>query len=73
MLRKLLFVGACLLLANSSYLAAFATPSVFYAANVLLHVGLGFVFVGVLVWLLEREGRFVLLPVAGVEIGRAQV
>ena len=30
------------LLANTAYVAAFATPSIFYMANVLLHVGLGF-------------------------------
>ncbi len=63
--RKLLLGGAILLLANSSYLAAFATPSLFYAANVLLHVGLGFLFVVLLVWWLRREGQFGLLLVTG--------
>ena len=35
--------GLALLIVNSAYLAAFAHASIFYEANVLLHVGLGLV------------------------------
>ena len=44
--RALVGGGAILLLLNTAYIAADASPTVFYAANVLLHVGLG-----LLVWL----------------------
>jgi len=40
-LGRFLLAGFVLLVMNSSYLAAFAEASVFYAANVLLHVVLG--------------------------------
>ena len=36
-----LLAGFVLLLLNSAYLGAAATPSLFYALNVLLHIGLG--------------------------------
>ena len=36
-----LLAGFVLLLLNSAYLGATATPSLFYAVNVLLHVVLG--------------------------------
>ena len=42
MARRLLWiVGAFVLLVNSAYLAAFASPSLFYFANVVLHMALG--------------------------------
>src|SRR5581483_3429942 len=40
-LLKLLAVGLLLLLLNSSYLAAFGHPTVFYLLNLMLHFGLG--------------------------------
>jgi Tfp pilus assembly protein PilF len=40
-MRKGLAVSFLLLLINSSYLAAYADPSLFYYANLLLHLGLG--------------------------------
>lgn len=40
-MTKFLFAGSLLLLLNSVYLAAFASPTLFYYSNVLLHVGLG--------------------------------
>lgn len=34
-------LGFLVLLGNSAYLAAFATPSIFYMGNVVLHIALG--------------------------------
>jgi Cytochrome c554 and c-prime len=48
---RLLAAGGLLLLLNSAYLAAFASPSLFYFANVVLHMMLG-VALGV-VWALQ--------------------
>src|SRR6059036_1352074 len=42
-LLKILATGFLLLLINSSYLAAYGHPSVFYIANLLFHLGLGLV------------------------------
>jgi Tfp pilus assembly protein PilF len=44
-------------LASSLYLLAFATPSIFYMSNVLLHVGLGTALALALVWLLWRDAE----------------
>jgi tetratricopeptide (TPR) repeat protein len=45
--RPLLLRGAlALLLLNSAYLAAFASPTIFYFANVVLHIALGLVLGG---------------------------
>src|SRR6478735_513115 len=41
--RMLVGGGAILLLLNTAYIAAFASPTVFYAANAFLHVGLGLI------------------------------
>jgi len=37
------WIGVCfiILLVNTAYVAAFATPSVFYMTNVLIHLGMG--------------------------------
>src|SRR5258708_17808146 len=37
------WIGVCfiILLVNTAYVAAFATPSIFYMTNVLIHLGLG--------------------------------
>jgi tetratricopeptide (TPR) repeat protein len=47
--------GLVLLLLNSAYLAAFANPSAFYFANVVLHMGLGLL-LGI-VWATRAFGR----------------
>ena len=48
--------GACIIYAaNTAYIAAFATPSIFYMANVLLHVVLGIVLAAVFAWRLTRD------------------
>ncbi len=44
-LSSLILWGSPLLLINTTYLALFASPSIFYALNVLFHIGLGFVLV----------------------------
>src|SRR3989441_3853309 len=37
------WIGVCfiVLLVNTAYVAAFATPSIFYMTNVLIHLGMG--------------------------------
>src|SRR4051812_9905275 len=56
--RNILAAASAVLVVNSVYLAAFATPSLFYFTNVALHVGLGAVtFVLALVWLKRRATR----------------
>jgi Tfp pilus assembly protein PilF len=58
--RGILPVGAgvavafLFLLSNSAYLAAYATPSLFYFANVVLHAGLGVLLTVVCVWRLRH-------------------
>ena len=47
-----------LLLLNSAYLAAFATPSVFYMVNVLLHVAAGTVALLAFAFLVRNEHRW---------------
>ncbi|MCS6951237.1 MAG: tetratricopeptide repeat protein [Bryobacterales bacterium] len=55
--RGVSFVGAGLivLLLNSAYLWGFATPSVFYMANVLAHIVLGAALTAAVAWLLIRR------------------
>jgi tetratricopeptide (TPR) repeat protein len=56
--RNILGAAGAVLLVNSAYLAAFATPSLFYYTNVALHVVLGVVTLILAVrWLLKRDGR----------------
>jgi tetratricopeptide (TPR) repeat protein len=43
------------LLVNTAYLAAYASPTVFYMGNVLLHLGLGLAVAAWLVWMLARS------------------
>lgn len=56
-----ILVGFLILVANSGYLAAFATPSLFYVGNVLLHVVLGTVLLAAVAprtrTLLRNSGR----------------
>ncbi|MBI5085608.1 MAG: hypothetical protein HZB13_13535, partial [Acidobacteria bacterium] len=49
-------IAFLVLLANSAYLLAFATPSIFYMANVLAHIALGALW-AVLVLVLARHQR----------------
>ncbi len=51
------WMGVCLiiLLVNTAYVAAFATPSVFYMTNVLIHLGLGVALSIGLVFLLRKD------------------
>jgi Flp pilus assembly protein TadD len=44
-----------LLLINTAYVWAFASPTVFYMTNVLFHLGLGTVLFFVLLWLIRRD------------------
>ena len=41
--RLIAWIAVCfiILLVNTAYVAAFATPSVFYMTNVLVHLGMG--------------------------------
>jgi hypothetical protein len=43
------------LLVNTAYVAAFATPSIFYMTNVLIHLGLGLALGIGLIFLLRRD------------------
>jgi Flp pilus assembly protein TadD len=52
---KVLWAALALLLINSAYLAAFATASLFYMANVLLHCFAGLFILGGVIWMLRRE------------------
>ena len=44
------------LLVNTAYVAAFATPSIFYMTNVLIHLGLGLALGIGLIFLLRKDG-----------------
>ncbi len=54
-LEKWVGAGLLVLLVNAGYLAAFASATVFYMANVLLHVVLGVVLAGALLLLVRRS------------------
>jgi len=54
-LKTAVGAGFVILLLNTGYISAFATPSIFYMANVLLHLVLGLVLAGAFVLLLTRE------------------
>jgi len=41
MTKRITAIAFLALIVNSAYIAAFADPSIFYMANVLLHLGLG--------------------------------
>ena len=43
------------LLVNTAYVAAFATPSIFYMTNVLIHLGLGLALAIGLIFLLRKD------------------
>lgn len=48
-------IGFLALIVNAGYLAAFASPTIFYMSNVLLHVALGAALVLALPWLLRKS------------------
>jgi tetratricopeptide (TPR) repeat protein len=54
-LQKIIWAAFALLLLNSAYLAAFATASLFYMANVLLHCFGGLAIVAAVAWLLRKQ------------------
>ena len=68
---RLVAVLFVILLLNTGYVAAFASPTIFYIGNVLLHLGLGIVFTAIFLIALRRTavaGRICLLlaAVAGI-------
>src|SRR3954469_16223667 len=54
-LAKLMGFFLIVLLVNTAYVAAFATPSIFYMTNVLIHLGLGLALSIGLVFLLRKD------------------
>jgi len=54
-LPKLVAIFFVVLLVNTAYLAAFAEPTIFYMTNVMVHIGLGAVLFGVLIWLALKD------------------
>ncbi len=53
-IRNWTAIGFLILIVNAGYLAAFASATVFYMANVLFHVALGIAITGALLWLLRK-------------------
>src|SRR5690348_12974772 len=57
------------LLINTAYIAAFASPTIFYMGNVVLHLALGLALTILLFWFLRRmplaAGLFLLAAVLG--------
>src|SRR3984893_3638255 len=53
--NKLLAVCFLVLLINTAYIAAFASPTIFYMGNVLLHLGLGVALSIVAVWAITKD------------------
>src|SRR3982750_2900352 len=64
MSKRAIGIGLGVLILNSGYIAAFADPTIFYMANVVLHLGLGLLLMlAALVWLKRRpveSGAFLL-------------
>jgi tetratricopeptide (TPR) repeat protein len=56
-LAKWIAVFFVLLLVNTAYVAAFASPTIFYMTNVLFHIGLGTVLFAVLAFVLARDSE----------------
>ncbi|HZT40106.1 MAG TPA: tetratricopeptide repeat protein [Bryobacteraceae bacterium] len=73
MKSRLTAIAGCIFLLNTGYIAGFATPSVFYMANVLLHVALGLAIAAALIprlrrlppMLLAAAGLFLASAIAG--------
>src|SRR5205823_4939569 len=55
------WIGFCfiVLLVNTAYVAAFATPSIFYMTNVLIHLGLGLALAIGVVFLLRKDSSLI--------------
>jgi tetratricopeptide (TPR) repeat protein len=53
--NKLLAVCFLVLLVNTAYIAAFASPTIFYMGNVLLHLGLGIALTIAAVWAIAKD------------------
>ncbi|HTS28076.1 MAG TPA: tetratricopeptide repeat protein [Bryobacteraceae bacterium] len=56
-MRRFTTVALAFLLVNSAYLAAFPRPTIFYMANVLLHLGVGLVLLALTIPLARRYPR----------------
>src|ERR1035441_1634940 len=52
--KRIAGIGLGVLVVNSGYLAAFATPSIFYMGNVVLHLGLGLGLMALAGWWVRR-------------------
>src|SRR5437773_2138961 len=57
MAKKLVLGGGTIMLLNSAYLGSFSDPTIAFVLNVLLHVGLGVLFLGLLAWLHAIDRR----------------
>jgi Flp pilus assembly protein TadD len=62
--KKVLLLGGAIMAVNSAYLASFSDPTLAYVFNVLLHVGVGFLFIAGLVWLHATDRRWGALSLA---------
>jgi len=61
-------IAFLVLLVNSAYLVAFATPSVFYMGNVVLHIALGAVWAAGVLWLLIRNSEYRILALIALPV-----
>ena len=65
-MRKWLGIGFLLLLLNAAYIGAFADPTIFYMGNVLLHVVLGVIVIGLAFWAQVRKPVLLVAAFLGV-------
>src|SRR5579871_2368429 len=67
---KLLWIGFLILLVNTAYIAAFASPTIFYMGNVVLHLALGLVLSVAPLFVMRRfplaGGLFLAAALAGI-------
>lgn len=72
---KLLWIGFLILLVNTAYIAAFASPTIFYMGNVVLHLLLGLVLSVALLFVVRRfpmaGGLFLTAAAAGLYLAIA--
>ncbi|MBL0156544.1 MAG: tetratricopeptide repeat protein [Bryobacterales bacterium] len=61
-------IAFLVLLVNSAYLAAFATPSIFYMGNVVLHIALGVAWAAGVLWLLIRNSEYRMLALLALPV-----
>jgi tetratricopeptide (TPR) repeat protein len=57
-MNRLAGAGALVFAVNTAYIAAFATPSIFYMASVVLHVVIGIALAALLAWMLLRNAEW---------------